>query len=200
MHAEATEPVKRTTSGAATRARILAAANELFYSHGIRATSADRIIDQVGITKVTFYRHFRTKDALVLAYLERQAAWERDTIGGLRESVGDDAEALRRFAAAIGAETCKPGFRGCAFINAAAESADPDAPVRKVVAEHRAWYRGLFAEMLAGMGVTDTGQAADELMMLRDGAMVSGSLDEPSRVGGALQRAMFAVVDAVRAA
>lgn len=182
-----------------TRDRILDAATELFYSHGIRATSADKIIERAGITKVTFYRHFRTKDTLVIAYLERQAAWERGALGALRESV-DDAEALRRFAGAIGAESCKPGFRGCAFINAAAEYADPDAPVRKVVAEHRAWYRETFAGMLCGMGVANPAEAADEVLMLRDGAMVSGYLDEPSRVGGALTRAIFAVVDAGRTA
>jgi AcrR family transcriptional regulator len=183
-----------------TRDRILDAATELFYAHGIRAISADKIIERAGITKVTFYRHFRTKDSLVVAYLERQAAWERDALGGLRDSVDDDAEALRRFAAAVGEVTCTPGFRGCAFINAAAEYADPDGPVRKVVAEHRAWYRELFAGMLGQLGVADAAQAADELMMLRDGAMVSGSLDDPSRVGGALERAIFAVVDAGRAA
>lgn len=197
-----TGPIALSDPGSArsTRDRILDAATELFYAHGIRAISADKIIERAGITKVTFYRHFRTKDALVLAYLERQAAWERDALGWLRESTGDDAEALRRFAAAVGAEACKPGFRGCAFINAAAEYADPDGPVRKAVAEHRAWYRELFATMLNRLGVTDAAQAADELMMLRDGAMVSGSLDDPSRVGGALERAIFAIVDAGRAA
>ncbi|MFD2795835.1 TetR/AcrR family transcriptional regulator [Promicromonospora vindobonensis] len=183
-----------------TRDRILDAATELFYTQGIRAISADKIIERAGITKVTFYRHFRTKDTLVVAYLERQAEWERGALGGLRESAGDDAEALRQFVAAIGAESCKPGFRGCAFINAAAEYAEPDGPVRKTVAEHRAWYRATFAEMLGEMGVTSTAEAADELMMLRDGAMVSGYLDEPSRVGAALERAVTAIVDAGRTA
>lgn len=195
-----------TTSGgpAATttrsvRDRILEAATELFYSHGIRAISADKIIERAEITKVTFYRHFRTKDALVVAYLERQAAREREALDGLRGSTADDAEALRRFAAVLGAESCRPGFRGCAFINAAAEYADPDGPVRKVIAEHRAWYREMFAAMLGRMGVADPQHAADEVMMLRDGAMVSGYLDDPSHVGGALERAIFAVVDAGRA-
>jgi AcrR family transcriptional regulator len=182
-----------------TRDRILDAATELFYSHGIRAVSADKIIERAGITKVTFYRHFHTKDTLVVAYLERQAAWERGALDGVREAVGD-AEAFRRFAAAIGAETCKPGFRGCSFINAAAEYADPDSPVRKLVAEHRAWYRKTFAAMLGQMGVADTAQGADEVMMLRDGAMVAGYLGDPSGVGGALERAIFAVIGAGRAA
>ena len=64
--------------GDATRARILDAATELIYANGIRSTSADRIIEQAGITKVTFYRHFKTKTDLVVAYLERQSAGERE--------------------------------------------------------------------------------------------------------------------------
>lgn len=188
--------------GTATRPvrdRILDAASELFYARGIRAISADKIIERSGITKVTFYRYFRTKDSLVVACLERQAAWERGALDGLRRSSSDDAQALRRFAAAIGAESCKPGFRGCAFINSAAEYSDPEGPVRKVVAQHRDWYRATFAGMLGRIGVNDPARAADEVMMLRDGAMVAGSLDEPSRVGGALERAIFAVIDAGRA-
>ncbi|GGM14301.1 TetR/AcrR family transcriptional regulator [Promicromonospora citrea] len=187
------------TAKRSVRDRILDAASELFYARGIHATSADKIIELSGVTKVTFYRYFRTKDVLVVAYLERQAAWERGALDGLRRSSGDDAQALRRFAAAIGAESCKPGFRGCAFINAAAEYPDPEGPVRKVVAQHRGWYRATFAGMLGRIGVNDPARAADEVMMLRDGAMVAGSLDEPSRVGGALERAIFAVIDASRA-
>lgn len=188
-----------TSGGPTTRDRILDAATELFYSQGIRAVSADKIIERAGITKVTFYRHFRTKDTLVVAYLERQAAWERQALDGLRAATGDDAEILRRFAHAVGTESCRPGFRGCSFINAAAEYADPDSPVRKTVAEHRAWYRQTFAGMAGRLGVADPEQAADELMMLRDGAMLTGYLDDPSRVGTALERAIFAVVDAARA-
>ncbi|WP_229872538.1 TetR/AcrR family transcriptional regulator [Promicromonospora soli] len=201
MSATASHSMTAAGAGPArsTRDRILDAATELFYSHGIRAVSADKIIERAGITKVTFYRHFRTKDTLVVAYLERQAAWERSAIDGVREAVGD-AEAFRRFAASVGAEACRPGFRGCSFINAAAEYADPDSPVRKVVAEHRAWYRKTFAAMVGQLGVADAERAADELMMLRDGAMVSGYLDEPSRVGGALERAIFAVIDGGRTA
>ncbi|MFD2025250.1 TetR/AcrR family transcriptional regulator [Promicromonospora aerolata] len=176
-----------------TRERILEAATELFYAHGIRAVSADKIIERAGITKVTFYRHFRAKDDLVVTYLESQAARERGALDAVRESADGDAEALRSFANLIGTASCQPGFRGCAFINAAAEYSDPDSAVRKVVADHRAWYRETFATMLGRIGVIDTEDAADELLMLRDGAMVAGYLGEASHVGRALAAAIFAV-------
>jgi len=186
-------PTTTTTGARSTRDRILDAAVDLFYNQGIRATSADRIIERAGITKVTFYRHFRTKDALVIAYLERQAAWERDAFDTLRETTADAAEGFRAFAETIGTASCRPGFRGCAFLNAAAEYADPESGVRQAVAGHRKWYRETFASMLEEMGATDPERAADEVMMLRDGAMMAGYLDEGSRVGPALAAAIFAV-------
>jgi len=185
-----------TTATLSTRDRILEAASALFYAQGIRAVSADKIIERAGITKVTFYRHFHTKDDLVVAYLERQAARERTALDGVREAADTDAEAFRAFAEQIGAASCRPGFRGCAFINTAAEYADPESAVRGVVAEHRAWYRSSFAEMLDHMGATDVEDAADEVLMLRDGAMVAGYLGEASRVGKTLAAAIFAVAAA----
>ncbi|GGM30771.1 TetR/AcrR family transcriptional regulator [Promicromonospora citrea] len=184
-----------STSPPSTRDRILDAATDLFYAHGIRAVSADKIIERAGITKVTFYRHFRTKDALVVAYLERQAARERAALDELRAAADGPAQAFHTFAHVIGAEACKPGFRGCSFINAAAEYAEPASPVRVVVAEHRAWYRRTFAEMLTELGVPDAERAAGELMMLRDGAMLAGYLGDPAQVADSLDLAISAVVE-----
>ena len=79
-----------------TRERILAAAADLFYARGLRSVSADKIIERVGITKVTFYRHFRTKDDLVVAYLERQAERERADVAVIL--AGPAATPTRRFA------------------------------------------------------------------------------------------------------
>ncbi|MFX4293677.1 TetR/AcrR family transcriptional regulator [Streptomyces bohaiensis] len=188
-----------TRGGPATRERILATAGELFYAHGMRAISADRVIERVGITKVTFYRHFRTKDDLLVAYLRRRAAHERDAVAGLRSTAGDDLpRALQLLAHGIGAETCRPGFRGCPFINAAAEFAEGDHPVRRVVAEHRAWFVGELRELLSAAGIERPDAAADQLMMLRDGATVAGYLGDAEAVGRDLEQAALAVVAAHR--
>ncbi|WP_116950007.1 TetR/AcrR family transcriptional regulator [Jiangella endophytica] len=193
MHADTTEPAMRTPSRSATRGRILTAANELFYAHGIRATSADRIIEQVGITKVTFYRHFRTKSELVVAYLEEQAAAERAWMQSVRRK-GDPVGSLRALAAGIGSASCRPGFRGCAFINAAAEFPDPDDPVRGAVDAHRRWMLDEFAGIAAEADVADVDSTARQLMILRDGAMVTGYLDEPSSVADSLGAAFASIV------
>jgi AcrR family transcriptional regulator len=177
-----------------TRDRILDAATVLFYENGIRATSADRLIERVGITKVTFYRHFRTKDDLVVAYLERRAAWERGAVDQARASSTSAVEALHLMAQGIGGESCRPGFRGCPFINAAAEYPDPEHPVRVTVDAHRRWFHQAMADIAEQAQVPDLAVAADQLVMLRDGAMVSGYLSDPERVAATLETGYRAVL------
>ncbi|RRQ29651.1 TetR/AcrR family transcriptional regulator [Rhodococcus sp. Eu-32] len=193
MKAETSEKTTPRPSASDTRARILTAANEQFYANGIRATSADKIIEQVGITKVTFYRHFRTKSDLVVAYLEGQAAAERAWLTSIRRD-GDPAGSLSALAAGIGAASCRPGFRGCAFINAAAEFADPADPVRVAVDAHRQWILQYFAALAADAGVSEVESAARQLMMLRDGAMVNGYLGQSDSVASALEAAFVSVI------
>ena len=177
------------------RERLIEAASELFYAQGLRAVSADKIIERVGTTKVTFYRHFRTKDDLVLVYLQGRAAIEREGVGAAVARAGGDPEtALRLMAEGLGAVACSPGFRGCPFINAAAEYPDPDSPVRRLVAEHREWYRTTFEQLIAPLGRPDQAAVADELVLLRDGAMVAGYLGDPAAAGGAFLRACRAVI------
>lgn len=179
-----------------TRDRILEAAAELFSTQGIRTVSADRIIARAGVAKVTFYRHFSTKDDLVVAFLERQGAREREALDEVRRSASDDAEALLLFAQRIEAESRRPGFQGCPFIKAGAEYVDPDSPVRMVVAGHRRWYRETLAQMLGQLGVPDPEEAAGEVAALRDGAMVGGHLDGPDRARRAVAASFFTVVNA----
>ncbi|MGJ6965150.1 TetR/AcrR family transcriptional regulator [Streptosporangium sp. G11] len=188
-------PAVAGTRKVPARERILITASELFYAEGLRAVSADKIIARASITKVTFYRHFPTKDDLIVAYLERRAAWEREAVRGAWEaSNGDVSGTLKLIADGIGTESCSAGFRGCPFINAAAEYADGENAVRKVVGAHRAWFHAKLAELVANAGIPDAETTADELVMLRDGAMVCGYLGDPAVVSRALYRAGMAIV------
>uniref|UniRef100_C5CRQ2 Transcriptional regulator, TetR family n=1 Tax=Variovorax paradoxus (strain S110) TaxID=543728 RepID=C5CRQ2_VARPS len=108
------------------RERILLTAHDLFYADGIRATGIDRVIAASGVTKVTFYRHFPSKDDLVREFLDhrhaRWMAWFVDALGrrGAHERAGN-AGALLLLADAMAEWFADPAFRGCAFINAVAE-------------------------------------------------------------------------------
>ena len=184
-----------TTVNVPVRERLIEAATDLFYAHGLRAVSADKIIERVGTTKVTFYRHFRTKDDLVVTYLEGRAALERQGVTGAIEQAGGDVDtALRLISEALDSVACSPGFRGCPFINAAAEYPDPASPVRQVIDAHRTWWTKTFEQLVAPLGLPAPAAVADDLMVLRDGAMVAGYLGDPSAAAGSFLRGCQAIL------
>src|SRR4051812_4365747 len=120
------------------RRRIIDTALALFYAEGIHAVGIDRIIAEAGVAKATFYHHFPAKDDLICAYLEEQISSVRQIT--VPQGTAPEEKIVHVFEA-IGEITCKPGFRGCAFINAAAEYPDPGHPVRRVVDTFRRWFR-----------------------------------------------------------
>jgi AcrR family transcriptional regulator len=178
------------------RDRILDAAVELYYSDGIRAVSADKLIAAAHVSKVTFYRHFPSKDDLVAAYVAVRAEDERAAVTSKREELPDDpAAVLRWYAAVVGAAACTPGFRGCPFINAAAEITAADHPGRTIIREHRTWLTGQVRELLDQLGIEHAASRAEQIMMLRDGAMVSGYLGHaPEQVADDLTEAARAIM------
>lgn len=173
------------------RDRILDAALEQYYAEGIRAVSADKLLVAAGVSKVTFYRHFPTKNDLIAAYVQVLSQREQDAVTAKRADLADDpAAVLSWYADVIGEASCAPGFRGCAFINAAAELPEDDHPGRAVIADHRSWLTGQIVELLHQLDVAEPEQRAQQLMMLRDGAMVSGYLGRaPEQVTAELRAA-----------
>ncbi|WP_419707566.1 TetR/AcrR family transcriptional regulator [Promicromonospora sp. NFX87] len=177
------------------RERLIEAANELFYAQGLRAVSVDKVIERAGTTKVTFYRHFQSKDDLIVAYLESRAELERNGVdAAIAYGKGDVDVSLGLMADHTGAAACSPGFRGCPFINAAAEYPDPESAVRKLVDAHRDWWTSAFERLVAPLGLADPAAIADDLMLLRDGIMVAGYLGEPTKVAASFLRSCQAVI------
>jgi AcrR family transcriptional regulator len=178
------------------RERILDAAVEQYYAEGIRAVSADKLIAAAHVSKVTFYRHFPSKSDLVGAYLQIRSDQERSAVLAAREEhAGDPRAVLRWYAEVVGQISCAAGFRGCPFINAAAELPDGDHPGRRVIETHRAWLTGQVTELLGEAGTDDAPARAEQLMMLRDGAMVSGYLGRaPDQITASLIGAGRAII------
>jgi AcrR family transcriptional regulator len=183
-----TSATRRTAPPA--RRRILDTARVLFYGEGIRAVGIDRIIAEAGVAKATFYHHFPAKDDLVRAYLEEQSQIQRDLAEEIRAGERPPEEILLTVFDAVGELTCGPGFRGCAFINAAAEYPDPRHPVREVVADHRRWFKGLLQELLTAMGHPDAAETAGMLVLLRDGVVMGANLDDPDEIRGLIRAAV----------
>jgi AcrR family transcriptional regulator len=173
---------------APAKGRILETANDLFYEDGIRNVGVDRIISASAVTKATFYKHYRAKDNLIVEYITTRHERVRANIEAIIAAAPNSRVALNDFVAAILTEIASPGFRGCPFINAAAEFPDAEHPVRLVVTAHREWYVDTLAELLKGMGHPVPGDAADELLLARDGALAGGYAGDSVAASAALVR------------
>ncbi|MFS0699367.1 TetR/AcrR family transcriptional regulator [Cellulomonas sp. 179-A 4D5 NHS] len=185
-------PAPERTSAA--RERLLRTASRLFYTEGIHAVGVERIVAEAQVTRATFYRHFPGKEELVVAYLRAQDAEVRARLGAEPQDPREAATLLRAMVEGMGGEICRTGFRGCPFINAAAEYPDPAHPVHVAVVEHRAWLETVARHALERSGHPDAEGAARTFMMLRDGAMVAGYLDDPRRASEGLRAAVETLV------
>jgi AcrR family transcriptional regulator len=185
-------PAKRSEA----RERLLATASELFYAEGINSVGVDRIVSASHVTLATFYRHFPSKQDLVVAYLQRLHESITASAMALAERA-QGAALVRALADEISAQIGQPGFRGCAFINAASEFEDPDGPVRRVIAAHRRWYYELMRRAFAEAGHQRPANAARHFVMVRDGAMTAGYLDGATIARRTLKRGVEAAVGGV---
>lgn len=175
------------------RERLLSTASALFYREGIRAVGVERILAEAPATRATFYRHFPSKEDLVLAYLRGVDAHTRADVHAAIEAAPSPADALRAIGTAVADDLAKPEFRGCAFLKAAAEYPDPSDPVRQVILEHRAWYTTTLTELFTQVFGDSPRRgkpehAARHFVMMRDGAMSGAHLDGVESVGAAFQR------------
>ncbi|MEJ2866789.1 TetR/AcrR family transcriptional regulator [Actinomycetospora sp. OC33-EN08] len=184
------------------RERLLTTASGLFYGEGIRAVGVDRLVSEARVTRATFYRHFPSKEDLVVAYLRAADAQVRDQVDRSIATTSSAADALRAVAGTIADDLRRPGFRGCAFLRAAAEFPDPGDPVHREVVAHRAWMvdtlRDLFTEVYRDEGPGARPEhAARHFLMLRDGAMSAGSIDEADDVGDTFRRGVEGLITVV---
>ena len=176
------------------RRRVLDTATRLFYAEGVHTVGIDRIIAEASVAKATFYHHFKAKDDLVVAYLVQEFERQR----GLFDEMGRPETGMARIALifdALGDHSCGADFRGCPFLNAAAEFADPAHPVRRVVAEYRAWFRDYMRALLAEAGRPDDAATAEFLLVLRDGIAISGGLGDATALRSAIRIGMAAVAE-----
>lgn len=156
------------------RQRILAAARELFYQHGIRAVGVEAIAETALTNKMTLYRHFGSKDDLVAAYLQSLAAegdarWEQ-----LVAAAPDDPAAqLEGWLAHVEAIVIDCGDRGCAIANAAVELRDSDHPARRVIEDYKTRKRQRLIALFGAVGYAEPETLADEVFLLFEGARIS---------------------------
>ncbi len=164
------------------RTRLLTTATRIFYAHGIHSVGVDRIIAEAKVTRATFYRHFASKDDLILAYLREVHGVDRGAVETAIAANPSPADSLRAIARSIAQNIQSPGFRGCAFLNAAAEYPDTDHPVHQEIIAHRQWFLDTLTRLMAQIREETADDAARHFVMLRDGTMAAGCLYDPALV------------------
>jgi AcrR family transcriptional regulator len=163
------------------RERLLRTASGLFYAKGIHAVGVDEIISRAQVTRATFYRHFPSKDDLIVQYIRSADQGIRGAVAARTDSPTSPDSGVRALADFVASQIKTPGFRGCAFLNAAAEYPDVENPIHLAILAHRSWFH---ETVLREFGrVTDRAPlAAAHFVMLRDGAFVEGCLADPGTV------------------
>jgi AcrR family transcriptional regulator len=171
------------------RLRILAAAADLFYRHGIRAVGVEAIAEAAGTNKMTLYRHFDSKDELVAEYL-RQAAKQADGCwdGYKKAHPHDPLAQIRAWLAEMADHLANADERGCALANAAVELPEKDHPARRVIEEFKVAQRGKLIELCRAAGLSEPDMLADELHLLLEGARVTSQSVGADGLGARLLR------------
>jgi AcrR family transcriptional regulator len=156
------------------RERILAAARELFYRHGIRAVGVEAIAEAAATNKMTLYRHFGSKDELVASYLSELAKEGDEVFEGLaREHPGDPNAQIEGWVQHV--ENIFHGRldRGCAIANAAVELRETEHPGRQIIDDYKTRKRDRLVALFREAGYAEPERLADEVFLLFEGARIS---------------------------
>ena len=181
--------------GPDVRDRILATASDLFYQHGIRAVGVDLVVEKAGVAKTSLYRHFGTKDDLVVAFLQRMDEEFWKTWDEVSQQHPDDGRAeLKAQLEWIGERVNQPDYRGCPQLNIAAEYPELGHPARKFAKEHKREMRRRLKNIAEKLKSADPDQLAGQLAVLINGAFVSTPMYKPGEATTLLQRAAEALI------
>jgi AcrR family transcriptional regulator len=183
------------------RERVLRTASKLFYAEGIRAVGVDRIAAEAGVSKMTLYRHYPTKDDLVVAVLEARDEPARNLLRAASEDAADTArDRLLACFAMLSPWFSSRGFRGCPFMNASLELADPAHPARAVAERHKTATRDQFAALARELEVAKPDALADQLALVFDGAIAQAQMRDAAGAATAALAAATALLDAATSA
>jgi AcrR family transcriptional regulator len=154
--------------------RIFDVAADLFYRQSIRSVGVETIVEQAGVSKISLYRSFASKDDLIVAYLENRNAEYWKLLDRMLERHRNDPRAqLRALIGYIADRTTTPGYRGCPFINYAAEFPDPSHPGHRVAATNKTEMRRRLVALIEAIGIAVAAHTADAIFLLIDGAYAS---------------------------
>ena len=180
------------------RERLLDAANELFYNEGVHTVGIDRVIERAGVAKASLYNTFGSKDELVRAYLETRQAKVAERIARAVDRYDAPRERLLAVFEGQGELFAQPGYRGCAFARASAES-HPGDLAEQAADGYRAWVRDLLTELAEQAGVPEPEVLARQLHMLYEGSGQAARMDHDPGAAVVARAAAATLLDAALA-
>ncbi len=167
-----------------------------FYRNGFQATGMDRLAVETGVSKTSMYKHFRTKEELILAALRLRDEQFRNWLARRLEVLADTPRGqLLALFDVLGEWFRQEGFRGCMFIKASAEYQEPDHPIHAQSAEHKRLLFVHLRKLAEAAGASDPAALARALLLLEEGAIVTAHLgytDDPAGDAKAAARVLIA--------
>lgn len=199
MRQQARPAVTQSGNSAEVRERILKTASRLFYLRGIHAVGVDLVVEEAGVAKTSLYRHFRTKDDLIAAFLKREDAdfWKQwDSVAaGHQSDAGAELNAQLEW---IAERLERPNYRGCPQLNVAAEFPAPDHPARLVATAHKKELLRRLEIMAERLRAKRPHELAAQLAVLINGAFVSAQMFSAGEALPVLEAATRALIEAGR--
>jgi len=185
-----------TSKQASARSRLIDTARELFLREGVPQTGINKVIAHAEVARMSLYNNFLSKDDLVLAVFEHEAALRREAIEDTQHLLeGPFERVLALFVVALDVASQK-GFRGCAFVNLAIETAAPDSALHALSQQHKTWIRAnIRAQMGEGI-FSDPDALAEQITVLWDGGIVGAYIhqsDRPIRLAREAARTLMRV-------
>lgn len=158
-----------------TRERLVTVGADRFYQRGFQAVGLDEILDEVGITKTAFYKHFESKDDLIVAVLEHRDQQDMtEWAAFFRDRGGDDPrQQLLAVFDLLYEWFSQPGFRGCLFMNASTEFPDRNHPIHQTAKQHGDKLQAELTRLAAAAGAADADGLSRQVMLLVTGAIAA---------------------------
>jgi AcrR family transcriptional regulator len=178
------------------RDELLQKALTVFYENGFNATGMDMLVKETGISKTSMYKHFKTKDDLILATLRLRDELFRNTILRRMEELSDTpkGQVLALFDA-LGEWFLSEEFRGCMFIKASSEFQDPSHAIRRQSAEHKLLIAEHIQKLLSEADYDSADVLTRQLMVLKEGAIIAAHVSQSSTAAKDAKDVAFMLLD-----
>ena len=167
------------------RDELVQKALKVFYRGGFHATGMDKLVSETGISKTSMYKHFRTKEDLILAVLRLRDENFRNWLYRRMEELADTPKGqLLAMFDALEEWFAETEYKGCMFIKASSEYKEASHPIHKQSAEHKRMLEVYMLDLAEKTGLSEPGRLVRQLLLLKEGAIVTahlGHTENPAR-------------------